>query len=1336
MAQLGRRTKNRKIMFLIIFSWLAFSPMFFFNTTEAAQSVTQTAQQTNARPCMFRDPSKRKACLQAEAAKHKPVGVQIFERFVYNKSAPGHLNSMVEVKNNTTTTMSTTTTATTSYAEIYRTAHWIWFSDPTIYAQNKAYIDPLLNWPETSYVQISQWLGLTLPPGSFDGGRRAIYVDFNPGYFGWTSAGNIGIGYQVFGNVPDWPWVVIPHETANMFTGEGISGGWPTDWWADGRSPFPAMVGVQVEKAYNLQYWSAHDAADNQDPAYRMFRDELFGKYGWELFQNMFLLMRADAVNLANVNSEYQSPNWYSLHYLKSHTVAYYMSRAAGVDLSATLNQGSVGTPPPGWTSYTNYQIDLSMVIPTAQLQLITGVQRGKIMLTSTASDPDWGVRNQAFYWSTDGSTFTSLGTVPAGQSSITWDTTSAVPTVANQVWVASAAIDNSGFQSSMSISQPFIVDNSPPNSFDFTLSNSGPANVTQGNIGSSVVSVRLVKGSAQPVTLACTSGLPLGASCSFAPATNAPNYTSTLTVSASGITPAGVYAVNVTGTSGSISRQTQFALKVNPAAPAPPSFDFSISISSSNHTVTLGQSASYSLTLALVSGVSQPITLSLSGCPPTASCSFGSSSSPVIATLVVPTITAVPATPSILTVATNNSPLPAIYTMNVSATGGGVTHNAAISLTVIGQYVKAGYIQAGGAGLSDGYLMAQRFQQGPTSGTLLSISFWSLVSGNGEVAMYSDSGGSYPTPTNKLTTQQVVITAPNKWNNVTMASENRIILAAGTSYWIVYDMSQSAVFSHNGNGGQRSYFTPWTYGTTFPSTWPVGNSRYDSGYQAEIYWTSMISDSPQPFAFTISNSGNIAVTQGSSAINTIRVKADGGAPTSVSLSCSNLPVGVSCSLNPASGIPNYNSTLTVATSPSTPAGSYLISVAGNSGGVSKQTELTLTVNTLSPAFDFSVSVTPTTQNVTRGGPGSYSITLNLLSGSSQSITLTLAGCPSSAACSFSQASASPPFTSTLMVVTSNSTPSRSYVMTVTAAGGVTHTTTLSLGVTDPFVIALVNSGNLTLIQGYSAFNTITANLVSGLPQSISLTCDSGLPAGISCAFDVPSGLPTFVSNLRVSTLPTIPSGTYTIKVTATGGGISGSTQFTLTVYSQSHACAVSLTLDHVIVGSKQKSANLKVIANCPNGVGSSQIVLAIPSGVSTVGAATGTGFMLNPIALSSGTQYRWASLKANGQVSGNLTIPITIAAGIPSGSNLQITLDSLTSFKDTKGNSMGIVSTGPMSASVHVVYPATTQLVFQALDAYFQNKQCSTSNSTCLFPNRVPTVSDIYDLLDIYFGT
>ncbi len=102
---------------------------------------------------------------------------------------------------------------------------------------------------------------------------------------------------------------------------------------------------------------------------------------------------------------------------------------------------------------------------------------------------------------------------------------------------------------------------------FDFSLSNSGPIAVAQGSSGSNTITATLVSGSTQLVSLACTSGLPTGASCMFNPGSGSPTFNSILTVSTSLSTATGSYPVTVTGTGGAVTRTTQFTLMVNPVA-------------------------------------------------------------------------------------------------------------------------------------------------------------------------------------------------------------------------------------------------------------------------------------------------------------------------------------------------------------------------------------------------------------------------------------------------------------------------------------------------------------------------------------------------------------------------------------------------------------------------------------------------------------------------------------------------------------------------------------------------------------------------------------------------
>ena len=86
-----------------------------------------------------------------------------------------------------------------------------------------------------------------------------------------------------------------------------------------------------------------------------------------------------------------------------------------------------------------------------------------------------------------------------------------------------------------------------------------------------------------------------------------------------------------------------------------------------------------------------------------------------------------------------------------------------------------------------------------------------------------------------------------------------------------------------------------------------------------------------------------------------------------------------------------------------------------------------------------------------------------------------------------------------------------------------------------------------TVEQGKSTSATVTATLLSGTTQAVSLTA-TGLPSGATASFIPSSGNPTFSSNMTITTAPTTPTGTYTVTITGTGGGKTRTATYTLTV--------------------------------------------------------------------------------------------------------------------------------------------------------------------------------------------
>lgn len=108
---------------------------------------------------------------------------------------------------------------------------------------------------------------------------------------------------------------ILAHELCNLFTGESVSRGWPTAWWANHRSPFPTMIANQALRKLVPEYYRRW--GDYDDPLVAMF-EKFYDEYPG-LFPKMFEKMRELRVNL----SRYKEP------YL-SHVLYYFMFYATG----------------------------------------------------------------------------------------------------------------------------------------------------------------------------------------------------------------------------------------------------------------------------------------------------------------------------------------------------------------------------------------------------------------------------------------------------------------------------------------------------------------------------------------------------------------------------------------------------------------------------------------------------------------------------------------------------------------------------------------------------------------------------------------------------------------------------------------------------------------------------------------------------------------------------------------------------------------------------------------------------------------------------------------------
>ncbi|MCW3817123.1 M28 family peptidase [Micromonospora sp. DR5-3] len=100
------------------------------------------------------------------------------------------------------------------------------------------------------------------------------------------------------------------------------------------------------------------------------------------------------------------------------------------------------------------------------------------------------------------------------------------------------------------------------------------------------------------------------------------------------------------------------------------------------------------------------------------------------------------------------------------------------------------------------------------------------------------------------------------------------------------------------------------------------------------------------------------------------------------------------------------------------------------------------------PTNDFSVSVSPTSGTVARGGSTTATVSTATTSGSAQPVSLSASGAPSGVTVSFSPSSVTSGGSATMTVTTSSTAATGTWTITVTGTGSVTHSTSYSLTVT------------------------------------------------------------------------------------------------------------------------------------------------------------------------------------------------------------------------------------------------------------------------------------------------
>lgn len=377
------------------------------------------------------------------------------------------------------------------------------------------------------------------------------------------------------------------------------------------------------------------------------------------------------------------------------------------------------------------------------------------------------------------------------------------------------------------------------------------------------------------------------------------------------------------------------------------------------------------------------------------------------------------------------------------------------------------------------------------------------------------------------------------------------IIYQAGTSYtfaeWVNGDTSTTRNYIYSQWMPVVAY-DPQIFATMANADITQGSQGSTPIYDAQILWMKnarargFFASNTDTADFSLTTPWVENLVSGSSSNFPVTVNALAGfAAGGVTLSMSGLPGGVTASFSSPP-----NSTLTLAASGSAANGIYAATISGTGSGITRTAPVTLVITNLAVP-GFSISATPSSQNIVIGGNTSYSVTVGSLNGFSGTVALSVSGLPAHVSGSFSPATITGGGgSSTLSITTATNTPEGDYPLTITGvSGALTNTTTVTLSFND-FSIAASPSSQ-SVVAGGGTNYTVNVGNINGFGGTVTFSA-AGLPTGASASFNPTSVSMLGSSTMTVTTSTNTPVGANTVTITGASGGLLHSTTASLVV--------------------------------------------------------------------------------------------------------------------------------------------------------------------------------------------
>jgi hypothetical protein len=749
-----------------------------------------------------------------------------------------------------------------------------------------------------------------------------------------------------------------------------------------------------------------------------------------------------------------------------------------------------------------------------------------------------------------------------------------------------------------------------------FALAPSAAAlSVIQGSSATDTISVVDVSPFTGSVTLTA-SGLPSGVTAAFG--TNPATGSSVLSLTASSTATVGTSTISITGTSGSLIETTAVALTI--AAKAPPSF--TLAPSASTVSVAQGSSATDTITVADVGGFTGSVALVASGLPSGVTAAFGTN----------PTIGS-----SVLTLKASSTAASGTATLTITGTSGSLTATTSVNLVVGGcdteglflapSSATLSVIQGGAAtdtitvsefcfsssatlaasGLPSG--VTASFSTNPTTGSsiLTLTASASATVGAATVTITGTSGtltastsiavtvSAKPTPSFTLAPSAPAVSiaeglsAPN---TITVTDLNgfagNIALAASglptgvTATFATNPATATSALtlaaSSTATVGTVTVTITGTSGSlTASTTITLTVTPAASSSACSIVYTILPQNSTAfGGAITINNTGTTAWTSW-----TLTWTFTNGQTISSVWNASEIQSGAKVTLANLS----YNGSI--------PAGGSITGIGfdGVWNGVTNAVPASFAINGsacgVATTPSFAIASSAPSLSIAQGSSATDTITVTDVNGFAGSVTLAasgLNGLPGGVTAAFAPNPTTG--TSVLTLTASSSAVAGSYTINITGtSSALTASASVGLTVNTAGSFTLAPSpATLQILPGSTATDTIAITDVSPFNGNVLFTA-SGLPSGVTAAFNTNSATVTGVLTLTAASTAT--AGTYNITITGTSGTLVETTTVALTV----------------------AASPLQIVWVSPAaGIASSSMTI-MPSGIGmSVGSSQGTG--------------------------------------------------------------------------------------------------------------------------------